>query len=59
MRCGHDFESCGSEWFQSALNATISTTPVSKSGRSVQSLERYRLHRSYSATVWLPAMLFK
>src|ERR1035437_125452 len=29
MRCGHLIESCGSEWFQSALTATISTTLVS------------------------------
>lgn len=26
MCCGHAVESCGSEWFQSALIATISTT---------------------------------
>jgi hypothetical protein len=26
MHCGHLVESCGSEWFQSALTATISTT---------------------------------
>jgi hypothetical protein len=26
MRWGHAIESCGSEWFQSALTATISTT---------------------------------
>jgi hypothetical protein len=26
MRCGHAVESCGSELFQSALTATISTT---------------------------------
>ena len=29
MLCGYAIEICGSEWFQSALTATISTTPVS------------------------------
>jgi hypothetical protein len=29
MCCGHAVESCGSEWFQSALTATISTTSAS------------------------------
>jgi hypothetical protein len=28
MRCSRVIESCGSEWFQSALTATISTTPA-------------------------------
>jgi hypothetical protein len=36
MRCGNAIESCGSEWFQSALAATISTTPVSHFVGSVQ-----------------------
>jgi hypothetical protein len=29
MRCGDAIESFGSEWFRSALTATISTTPMS------------------------------
>ena len=36
MRCGHLIESCGSEWFQSALTATISTTLVPHFVGSVQ-----------------------
>ena len=36
MRCGHAIESCGSEWFLSALSATISTTPMSHFAGSVR-----------------------